>query len=356
MKRKTISIIRVCFWTKKAETLFEKIKLSLSEILWTPINSKENLSLWTKDSFEKSLPILFIGATGIAVRTISPFIKSKGLDSPVIVIDEDGKFVIPILSGHLGNANEIAKIISKSINAQAVITTATDINQKFSIDTFARLNGFNIYNLDGIKKVSAKILSDKKIHVFIEEDISIKTKNIPNEIILTKKYNANKTDVVITTKEFINKYKSCDIILFSKKYCLGIGCKKGKEFSEIKSFINEVINSKLSSNNLNDVYSISSIDLKEKEIGLLQLSHYMHIPFITFSAEELKLAKGNFTESFFVKKITGVSNICERAALLSSGKNGKIIVKKTSKNGITISIAEKKPEIEIWETSLLREL
>ena len=153
MKVKNILLIRVVFFTEKAVALFNKLKSSLPEIEFISLNDKANLLPWTKESFEKSIPLIFISAAGIAVRTIAPFIKDKVTDSPVLVMDENGKFIIPVLSGHLGNANKIAELISKSTGAQCVITTATDINQKFSIDTFAKENNLKILNRDGIKKV-----------------------------------------------------------------------------------------------------------------------------------------------------------------------------------------------------------
>lgn len=92
-------------------------------------------SLWG----EKAL--FFIGAAGIAVRMIAPHVKDKFTDSPVLVMDEKGSYVIPLLSGHVGGAVELAKEIAEKINAQAVLTTATDVEQKFAVDVFAKSNG-----------------------------------------------------------------------------------------------------------------------------------------------------------------------------------------------------------------------
>lgn len=83
----------------------------------------------------------FIGACGIAVRAIASSVNNKLKDSPVIVIDELGKFVIPILSGHVGGANELAVLLAALMNATPVITTATDINNKFAVDVLQRNAG-----------------------------------------------------------------------------------------------------------------------------------------------------------------------------------------------------------------------
>ena len=346
MKNKSILIIRVCFFSEKAGILFEKLKSSLPEIMWQPLEDKKNLSGWTKDAFEKSLPLLFISAAGIATRTIAPFVKDKFADSPVLVMDEAGKFVIPVLSGHLGNANEIAGIISNSINAQAVITTGTDVNDKFSIDNFAKLNGFRITERSGIKKVSAEILKGRKISVYVEDGIEIKDKNIPEEIILHENMQ-KKIDVAITVHEVPDK-SGCLINLVPKKYCVGMGCRKGKTFKELKSFAENIFSKKLNTVLKNEIRSLSSINIKQNETGLLELAHNLHVPFVTFTAEELMKAEGDFSESEFVKEKTGTSNVCERAAVLSAGQDGKLIEKKIAGCGMTIAIAERKPSIEIW--------
>ncbi|MCQ2240061.1 cobalt-precorrin 5A hydrolase [Treponema sp.] len=347
MKRKTVSIIKVCCFTEKAKDLYEKLSSSLPEIIWIPLENKEDLNRWTKDAFEKSIPLLFISAAGIATRTISPFVKDKLTDCPVLVMDEEGKFIIPILSGHLGNANQIAQMISKKTGTQAVITTATDVNEKFSVDNFAKANGFRIVNRDGIKNVSSRVLSGEKICVYIDKEITIKDNNIPKEIILTK--NISSANVAITTEAIPEIHLKKTLNLVAKKYCLGMGCKKGKSFEELKIFAEEIIKERLNSKLKDNVYSLSSIDLKEKEIGLAEFSHYLHIPFETFSTEELLSAEGSFSESNFVKETTGVSNVCERAAALSAGKNYRLLIQKTSANGITLSVAEKIPKITTWK-------
>ena len=215
MKRKTVSIIKACCFTEKAKDLLEKLRSSLPEIIWLPLENKEELNQWTKDAFEKSVPLLFISAAGIAARIISPFVKDKISDSPVLVMEEEGKFIIPILSGHLGNANQIARMISKTTGAQAVITTATDVNEKFSIDNFAKANGFRIVNRHGIKKVSAKILNGEKINVYIDEEIAVKDSNIPKEIVLVKEITLS--DVAITTEEIPETHIEKTLNLVVKK-------------------------------------------------------------------------------------------------------------------------------------------
>ncbi|MGN0326196.1 MAG: hypothetical protein ACI4DW_07780, partial [Lachnospiraceae bacterium] len=87
----------------------------------------QSIGEWAKEQFEERNALLFIGACGIAVRAIAPYITDKLHDSPVLVMDEKGQYVIPILSGHVGGANELAVTLAEKIGAKPVITTATDI-------------------------------------------------------------------------------------------------------------------------------------------------------------------------------------------------------------------------------------
>lgn len=95
---------------------------------------QESVLKWTESRFSADDGILFVGACGIAVRSIAPYVASKKSDPAVLVIDECGKFVISLLSGHLGGANELALTASEILNAQAVVTTATDLHERFAVD------------------------------------------------------------------------------------------------------------------------------------------------------------------------------------------------------------------------------
>ena len=116
-----------------------------------PFFVRESIGEWTEKQMGKNHGLLFIGACGIAVRAIAPQLVDKLQDSPVLVMDEQGRFVIPLLCGHVGGANELARLLSQVSGACPVITTATDIWKKFAVDLIAKKNHLYIENKEGRK-------------------------------------------------------------------------------------------------------------------------------------------------------------------------------------------------------------
>lgn len=328
-------------------SLFTKCSNASTENGESPISSVENkertpayveksIGEWTKIQMEEGNALLFIGACGIAVRALAPCLTNKLSDSPVLVMDEQGTYVIPILSGHMGGANEIAVYIANRIKAEAVITTATDINGKFAVDLFAKKNDLAIVNKDGIAKVSSKVLADKELSIAIESGHLSKENGIPSYLHLVSYPPKQPVDIVITSED--KKFET-SIFLKPREYVIGMGCRRDKEAGKIE----ELINSSLSSLSIDvtQVSALVSIDLKAKEEGLLTWSKKEKIPFLTYTAEQLKEVEGNFRGSSFVEEKVGVDNVCERAALCVCGTGGTLVLKKQALDGMTIAIAKR---------------
>ena len=304
----------------------------------------QGIGEWAKEQFEERNALLFIGACGIAVRAIAPYITDKLHDSPVLVMDEKGQYVIPILSGHVGGANELAISLAEKTGAKPVITTATDINDQFAIDLFAKKNGLTIVNKDGIARVSSKVLSGKHITMAIEHGHFEKNDKLPGGIELVEYPPLQKVDVVITSE---NREFESTILLKPKEYAVGIGCKKGKEAEKIEDFI--IRHLRRTGITLMQIFGMASIDVKRDEPGLLAWSRKEKIPFITYTAEELKIVKGDFHKSGFVKEQVGVDNVCERAAMKMCEPGGRLIYEKHAEDGMTIAIAKREWRVHFDE-------
>lgn len=291
-----------------------------------------SLNKWTKIMFAEKDGIIFIGACGIAVRAIAPFVKDKKTDPAIIVMDEKGEFVIPILAGHIGGANSLANEVSVITGGKAVITTATDVNGKFAVDTFATKKNLHINDINIVKEISSAILEEKEIGIFSDYEIK---NQLPDGL---KILSSGELGICISLEK--KKPFKGTLNLIPKILTIGIGCRKDISIDKIEALVKNV----LEENNLS-IYGVkkaASIDLKKNEQGILRFCEKYNIPFEVYSSEELKNLDGDYTESEFVSKITGVSNVCERAAVMGSNK-GKLIIKKTAENGVAVAIA-----VEDW--------
>lgn len=289
----------------------------------------EDVITHTGKAFKNCGALIFIGAAGIAVRAIAPHIRSKACDPAVLVIDEKGRYVIPVLSGHMGGANRLAARIGALISAEPVITTATDINGKFAVDLWAEENGCSITNIENIKHISAAVLRGEAIG--LHSDFPVDGR-LPDYISSSAKAEAG----ICISREY-SQYFSRTLHLIPRQYVLGIGCRRNIEFESLQ----EVINTFLGIHGILpcELSAMASIDIKAGENALLQLSEHLKIPFYTYSAQELSKVPGSFSQSDFVRKITGVDNVCERAAVKAAG--GNLTALRHSRNGITVAIAKK---------------
>ncbi|MDY3918112.1 MAG: cobalt-precorrin 5A hydrolase [Candidatus Limivivens sp.] len=302
---------------------------------------KEPLREWTGRMFEKMDGLLFIGATGIAVRSIAPYVQRKDQDPAVVVMDEKGVFAISLMSGHLGGANELAGVLANLTGAIPVITTATDVNGRFAVDVFAKKQNLAIDSLKAAKAVSADILDEKPVGLLSEFPVE---GPVPEELTVLKDGEPfdGKTGMVLSLNE--EKYPFINTLhLIPRIVTLGIGCKKGKTMEEIESAVLEA----LRRNHLSVlcVRQAASVDLKKEEPGILDFCEKYKLPFRTFSAQELLRVEGDFSASDFVTSVTGVNNVCERSAVLASG-NGKLIQKKMAGNGVTVALALEKWSVD----------
>ena len=320
--------IYITYFTDKGRKLCDSLEWALpNDKLFT--RGDEKLSDWTKNAFENADAIIFIGAAGIAVRSCAPFLKGKDKDPAVIVCDELENYVIPILSGHIGGANALALILARYLDARAVITTATDLNGVWAVDNWAVKNGFYIFDPQNIKHISAALLRDEKVG-FVS-DISLPEPvlaELPENVVIND--TSLKNGIVVTPFFRGNKFEH-SLTLVPRCTALGVGCKKNTEtFDMIKAFSHLRLHKEA-------VKYIATIDIKRDEPAVHALCKYTGAELVCCRADELAKAKGKFSSSDFVKKVTGVDNVCERAASLVSN-GGEKIIEKTVYNGVTMAV------------------
>ena len=325
---------------------------------------------WTGKVFGESDALVFVGAAGIAVRSIAPHVVSKAADPAVVVIDEAGRFVIPILSGHLGGANALASHIASIIGGQAVITTATDVNGVFAFDDWARRMNCAVENTDLIREISGTLLRGGIVPVCSDFEIS-------GEVPCGVEFGSfDKASVCITILDeaCVDERK---LRIIPRVVCVGIGCRRGTPAEEIEDAVLEALRENGISTKA--LAALASIDLKAEEEGIKELARKYKVPFLVYSAEELGEVPGEFTGSEFVMSVTGVDNVCERAAVRAAsssalscdagnrfvtesecgiagesdcgsaiGYAAELICRKRVRGGVTVALARRKAKLN-WE-------
>ena len=286
----------------------------------------KNIDEFLKENWSSLELIIFISASGIAVRKIANLLKDKYTDPAVIVIDDQAKHVISLLSGHIGGANEFAIDIAKIINAEPVITTASDNRGLEALDIYLRDNDFAYNSREALIMIMGAIVNNKKIYLKANE-FNFKYDNFTND-------NSEADYAIIQDEGYMINDEENTLYIIKKKYNMGIGLRRGTAIDVLEKAFQTVL--KEMDINPKAIKHFASIDIKKDEEALLELCKKYDRKLIFYTADELN--KVDVSEkSDFVKKTTGAYSVSEAAAKLLGGK---IILTKKIIDSITFSITE----------------
>jgi cobalt-precorrin 5A hydrolase len=311
------------------DLIADKIENSIKIKLFSKYRSEAfDMKSSVKEAMENYKAVIFISSTGIAVRSIAPYINTKLTDPAVIVIDCTGKFVISLLSGHLGGANRLTLQIAKIIKAQPVITTASDNIGFEAPDVLAQENNLVITDMDIEKDIAALLVNNKKV-AFIDED-----KEILCPMGYVEAIDEAAGAIFVTNKLNINSSVPY-LKLIRKNLVIGIGCKKNYPFEKMYAKLEEAF----IQNNLDirAIKTIATVEVKKDEEAILKLKKALDCHLDIWSIEQIRKIEWKFEGSAFVKKTIGVKAVCEPCVELS---NGKIIVEKLALDGMTLCIGK----------------
>jgi cobalt-precorrin 5A hydrolase len=292
-------------------------------------NVKQNL----ESIFHSYNCIIGIMATGIMIRNICSLIKNKNVDPAVLIIDEKGKHVISLLSGHLGGGNEFSIKIANIINGESIITTATDINHKFGVDCLARKYYLKIDNISNIKIINTALLNNEVVQLaanskynFIWENLDIKNSY---EKIITES-----TDLTVSNG-------SITINLKPKKIVVGLGSRKNIETRSVVRAVKSAL--KILNLPVERIDSFSTGQMKENETGIITAAKEFGIPLEIIPINIIKDFKNNdINSSDFVNEKFGVPGVCEPSSLIAAGEESNLIFRKTVYDGVTVAVAVSK--------------
>ena len=297
-----------------------------------------------EEYWAKADAILFISAAGIAVRSSAPFLRGKAQDPAVLCMDDTARYVIPLLSGHLGGANEWAERIAAVFGAEPVITTSTDRHNVFAVDLYAKEHGFVIEDPSMIRKVSGALLAGEKAGWCCDDSL---TAADPGTDVLVRCELLSLPDtgtdrpragITLTQDSRLPAQFEQECRLYPRNIYLGIGCRRGKSAEQIGQVVKEALEANGIS--MKRVCAIASIDLKRDEKGISELARQLGAEFVTFSAQQLMETEGEFSRSEYVLEQVGADNVCERSAVRASG--GELIFGKYARDGVTVAAAGRK--------------
>jgi len=283
---------------------------------------------------------IFIAAAGIVVRVIAPHLTSKDKDPAVVFLDQEGKHVISLLSGHLGGANDLAHKVALLTGGDAIITTATDTAGLPAIDMLAKEKGLAICNRNAVKSINMAILNGDPVQVYDPGDrLGLEGQkgagfNV-KRVIEENKWTKETAGVWVTWKSKAPVCRINQLILCPRCLIAGVGCNRGTEAREIL----ELISTTFKDNDLcvKSIKYISTIEDKKDEKGILDAARILGVPIFFASPLEINTIKVP-NPSSIVKKHMGVSSVCEATALLKSTKK-KLLVPKTKGLNVTLAVA-----------------
>lgn len=307
--------------------------------------------------FQRCDAMIFIMAAGIAVRTVAPHLASKLSDPAVLVMDEGGRHIISLLSGHIGGANRLTEYLAASLGADPVITTATDVNRLLAPDVLAAELAAVPFPKENLVIFNGGLLEGKSLHYLLDSTLP---GTAEYEAVLIKhgigyvlceagslqerlcKMQADHDRLYVIIAASSKELPTAENMLYlhPRRLIAGVGCRRGTGCELIVQALESACASldwpaaRLS--------ALASTNVKADEQGLLQAAAELSLPVKFFANQELadKIAELALQESAFVKKTIGVGNVCEAAALCCVD-SGKIALPKTKFEKVTVAL--------IWE-------
>jgi precorrin-4/cobalt-precorrin-4 C11-methyltransferase len=290
--------------------------------------------------FKQHKGLVCVMATGIVVRLLSSLLEGKESDPAVVVVDEMGRNAISLISGHLGGANRLAREVAAITGGQPVITTATDVQGKLSLDELAQRVGLVIENLDRVKTLNMALLEEQQIGLFdpggwlqplVPDSAGIKILKDLNEA------RAAELSGWIYVDDMLGSFEPppC-LVLRPKSLVVGVGCNRGTTATEIDKAVEEVFRDHGLS--LLAVRNVATAELKKDEDGLNELLRERGWTSAYYSAHELQTGDSVPTPSEVVRKHIGVESVCEKAAMLSAETRELLVSKKVLGN-VTVAVA-----------------
>lgn len=306
------------------------------EIVWYSESTSEKIV----ELFKNNNALICLFSLGAVIRLIAPYLKDKKTDPAVIVIDDKTSFVISVLSGHLGGANELTQIIAQKLNAIPVITTAADVNKTIAVDLVGREFGWKIDDDSTVTKISAHMVNEENIGIYQEAGKMNWWKELPKNVKIypsleEMKHSGSKGYLIISDRILEGDFLKNSVVYRPPSLVVGIGL----HWDTSKEIIKEGLDFCLQKFKLSEKSIVKLVSIKKPEDikGLVDIGKEMGIAVEYVNREDLaEISAPNPSDR--VKSFEGTSSVSEAAAIKVSG--GELIVEKQKfPPNLTIAIA-----------------
>ena len=287
----------------------------------------ERLSEVVREAFLQYDALIFIMAAGIAVRMVAPCIVSKLSDPAVVVMDERGLHAISLLSGHIGGANLLARQLAAALGAEAVITTATDVEELLAVDALAAEYALRPWPKSEIKALNGALLKGEQVAYYIDSSLprarffqwGFQKHGIDAMLMGGAEFSKIKAPATIVTLQKPEKREGI-LYLAPRRLIAGVGCRMGIQAEAVVDALS--LACERIGREMEDISLFASTVLKSDEMGLLQAVSSLGKEIVFFGNEHLQavIEQYGLTESDFVKRTIGIGNVCEAAALACAGE------------------------------------
>jgi cobalt-precorrin 5A hydrolase/precorrin-3B C17-methyltransferase len=275
--------------------------------------------------------VLFL-ATGAAIRLVAPLLADKSRDPGVVCVDDAGMFAVALTGGHDGGANTLAERAADTLGAMPVITTASDSLGVAALDSLGEKLGFEVEEGSNLATVGAALVSGETVWLVSERrwPIGPLPKNVVS-VDASTHLEELEGPLIVISDELVDVPRP-SVVYRPPSLVVGVGCSRGASAAEILSLLDSALHEAGLSRK--SIRTLSSIDVKSDEAGLLEAANSLGVPIYFHSAEELAAADVP-NPSPVVARAVGTPSVAE-ASVIASG--AKLLLEKRKSSNATVAI------------------